>query len=198
MGRWTQYDEDEYRLPAGMQRVGYDADTGKYYFRDQASTLWEGPQGAQYGELRRVSEAPPVVAQLEEAEDEHDDLEAAPGRADGYQPLAVDPDQTPHRNSFGSQVSAYRMIFPFFLLIAVALLFVIRLVHSPSTVDPPLAKLCPNATEVYRVQQGDTCWGLSQTRGCSVDRVREVNPGLECDKLTLGQVICLPESAPSR
>lgn len=229
-----------------MQRVGYDADTGKYYFRDQASTLWEGPQGAQYGELRRgvsanlprwtakghethnllsfpavptVSGAPPVVAQLEEAGDEHDDLEAAPGRADGYQPLAVDPvrtgtsadprcsydllltfmqDQTPHRNSFGSQVSAYRMIFPFFLLIAVALLFVIRLVHSPSTVDPPLAKLCPNATEVYRVQQGDTCWGLSQTRGCSVDRVREVNPGLECDKLTLGQVICLPESAPSR
>ncbi|THU89374.1 hypothetical protein K435DRAFT_865353 [Dendrothele bispora CBS 962.96] len=32
MGRWTQYDEDEYRLPPGVRRTGYDADTGQYHF----------------------------------------------------------------------------------------------------------------------------------------------------------------------
>ncbi|OCH92987.1 hypothetical protein OBBRIDRAFT_772415 [Obba rivulosa] len=197
MGRWTQYDEDDYRLPEGMKRVGYDADTGKYYFRDQAGTLWEGPEGAQYGELRRASEAPQVVSQPE-VENENDDLEAAPGRADGYQPLATDVDQTPHSPSRGFQMSSYRMLFPFFLLVVVALLLVIRLVHSPGAVDPPLAKLCPNSTEVYRVQQGDTCWGLSQARGCSVDKMREVNSGLECDKLTPGQLVCLPEYTASR
>ncbi|EMD32593.1 carbohydrate-binding module family 50 protein [Gelatoporia subvermispora B] len=193
MGRWTQYDEDDYRLPEGMKRVGYDADTGKYHFRDQDGTLWEGPEGASYGEMRRVSGTPQVVSQPDEAADEGDDLEAAPARADGYQPLAADPSYPPHSASRGSQISSYRMMFPFFLLVVVVLLLVIRLVHSPSAIDPPLSRLCPNSTEVYRVQQGDTCWGLSQTRGSTVDKVREVNPGLECDKLTEGQLICLPE-----
>lgn len=36
-----------------MKRVGYDADTGKYYFREGDGTLWEGPEGAQYGELTK-------------------------------------------------------------------------------------------------------------------------------------------------
>ena len=37
-----------------MQRVGYDADTGKYYFRDRDGSLWEGQEGAQYGgEMKR-------------------------------------------------------------------------------------------------------------------------------------------------
>lgn len=45
--------QDDYRLPEGMKRVGYDADTGKYYFRDRDGSLWEGPEGAQYGEMRK-------------------------------------------------------------------------------------------------------------------------------------------------
>ena len=74
MSRWTQLDEvraylaslrrlsydpllqDEYRLPEGMQRVGYDADSGKYYYRDQDGSLWEGPEGAQFGELKQGNE----------------------------------------------------------------------------------------------------------------------------------------------
>lgn len=43
-----------------MKRVGYDADTGKYYFRDQDGTLWEGPEGAQYGELTKGESAFPL------------------------------------------------------------------------------------------------------------------------------------------
>ncbi|KAJ7481770.1 hypothetical protein FB451DRAFT_1170917 [Mycena latifolia] len=50
MGRWTQYDEDSYRLPAGMVRTGYDADTGQYIFQDRSGT-YRGLPGAQYGPM---------------------------------------------------------------------------------------------------------------------------------------------------
>ena len=36
-----------------MERVGYDSDTGKYYFRDRDGSLWEGPEGAEFGEMKR-------------------------------------------------------------------------------------------------------------------------------------------------
>jgi hypothetical protein len=45
--------QDEYRLPEGMKRVGYDADSGKYFFRDKEGHIWEGQEGAQFGELTR-------------------------------------------------------------------------------------------------------------------------------------------------
>jgi len=56
MGRWTQYDEDDYRLPEGMKRVGYDADSSKYIFRDTGGCLWEGQEGNRYGEMTQVSD----------------------------------------------------------------------------------------------------------------------------------------------
>jgi hypothetical protein len=36
-----------------MKRVGYDSDSGKYFFRDKEGHLWEGPEGAQFGEMTR-------------------------------------------------------------------------------------------------------------------------------------------------
>ncbi|KAI0931229.1 hypothetical protein AcW1_001315 [Taiwanofungus camphoratus] len=194
MGRWSQYDEDDYRLPEGMKRVGYDADTGKFYFHDRDGTLWEGAEGARYGEMRRVSGAPAVVTGMDESGDGVNDLEAASGRADGYQPLAVDPDQPLRPDHGGSNSSAYRMLFPFFLLIVVALLLVFRLIFAPSRAapGPPDARLCPGTSEAYRVKAGDTCWGLSQSRNCSLDGLLLANPGLECDNLIPGQSICLP------
>jgi hypothetical protein len=36
-----------------MRRVGYDADTGKYYFRNTNGTMWEGAEGAAFGELKQ-------------------------------------------------------------------------------------------------------------------------------------------------
>ncbi|KAL6307803.1 hypothetical protein BKA93DRAFT_726919 [Sparassis latifolia] len=190
MGRWTQYDEDDYRLPEGMKRVGYDADSGKYYFRDQDGTLWEGAEGAEYGEMKRAAPSG--------SEDDENDLEAAPGRGDGYLPLSTSPDQAASAGQ-GLNTSAYRMLFPFILLVAVVLLLVIRLVHSPSAPepDPPEVKLCPGSSDAFRVRAGDTCWGLSQARGVSVDKLLEENPGLDCDKLMPGQTICLPDNVPS-
>jgi len=36
-----------------MQRVGYDADTQTYSYRDQDGSYWEGAPGARYGVLHR-------------------------------------------------------------------------------------------------------------------------------------------------
>lgn len=62
MGRWSHLDTDEERLPEGMTRVGYDADTQIYTYRDSDGSHWEGAPGSQYGKLHRVSqaEAPPL------------------------------------------------------------------------------------------------------------------------------------------
>jgi hypothetical protein len=75
MGRWSQYDEvrtfhylassrhdyqnlqDDYRLPEGFERVGYDADSGKYFFRDREGQLWEGQEGERFGEMTRGTPA---------------------------------------------------------------------------------------------------------------------------------------------
>lgn len=54
MGRWSHLDTDEERLPEGMVRIGYDADTQTYTYQDNNNgTLWEGPEGARYGTLRQ-------------------------------------------------------------------------------------------------------------------------------------------------
>ena len=86
-----------------MKRVGYDADSGKYYFRDSDGSLWEGAQGAEYSEMRKgmifrfhfilcgvidsmsVEDAPIALP-----EGDIDDLEVGPTRADGYAPLPSD------------------------------------------------------------------------------------------------------------
>ncbi|KIK57310.1 hypothetical protein GYMLUDRAFT_124532, partial [Collybiopsis luxurians FD-317 M1] len=54
MGRWTQYDEDAYRLPAGFKRTGYDADTGQYTYSDRSGNAWTGAPYEEYGVMRRT------------------------------------------------------------------------------------------------------------------------------------------------
>ncbi|KAH6849661.1 hypothetical protein B0I37DRAFT_369511 [Chaetomium sp. MPI-CAGE-AT-0009] len=58
MGRWSHLDTDEERLPEGMTRIGYDADTQVYTYRDTDGSHWEGAPGVQYGKLYRVRPAP--------------------------------------------------------------------------------------------------------------------------------------------
>ncbi|KAF9487491.1 hypothetical protein BDN71DRAFT_1404682 [Pleurotus eryngii] len=181
MGRWTQYDEDEYRLPAGMKRVGYDADTGRYQYRDAAGHLYEGPEGSQFGELTRVGSAP-----ITTSNEDDDDLEALPVRADGYQPLATD-GITRHRYNIESP---YRILFPFFLGIGVILLLVWRLVLSPG-LSPP-KPLCPEDTQSYLVQPGDNCWEIAHSHGCPWPEFQKLNSNINCDRLTPGAVVCLP------
>ncbi|KAF7563544.1 hypothetical protein G7046_g595 [Stylonectria norvegica] len=65
MSRFSRYDTDEERLPEGMTRAGYDADTQIYTFRDSDGSYWESAPGSQYGRLRRVGDASPDAADSE-------------------------------------------------------------------------------------------------------------------------------------
>ncbi|KAJ5042980.1 uncharacterized protein L3040_004369 [Drepanopeziza brunnea f. sp. 'multigermtubi'] len=49
--RWSEQDSDEARLPAGMRRVGYDADTQIYSYEDSDGSYWKGEPGSRYGTL---------------------------------------------------------------------------------------------------------------------------------------------------
>lgn len=61
MGRWSHLDTDEERLPDGMARIGYDADSETYTFRDAADgSLWRSAPGCQYGKLFRVRPPEPL------------------------------------------------------------------------------------------------------------------------------------------
>lgn len=36
-----------------MKRIGYDSDSGRYYFSNSDGSLWAGPQGAEFGQMMR-------------------------------------------------------------------------------------------------------------------------------------------------
>lgn len=41
------------------------------------------------------------------------------------------------------------------------------------------------------VQPGLFCWNIAEDNKISVDQLRNINPGLNCDALQIGQVICV-------
>ncbi|KAJ6457270.1 hypothetical protein C8R45DRAFT_913662 [Mycena sanguinolenta] len=179
--------QDEARLPAGMERIGYDSDTGRYYFRDRSGSVWQGAQGAQFSEMTRgmsgsSSSYPP-----------NEDVEAAPRRADGYQALATDANG---RYLSASNASAYRTLFPFFLLIGVIMLLVWRLILSPGLAAPK--NPCPADTTSYLVQPGDSCWEISHTHGFSLDDFKKLNKKVDCDALMPGTTVCFPNQPADR
>jgi len=192
MGRWTQYDEDEYNLPEGMKRIGYDSDTQCYYFKDRDGSIWRGAPGARYSEMTRVSS--PRSSTDSDRPSERDIEEAGmrrdASRRDGYQLLSPDGPAMAHKSDINS--ASYRTLFPFFLLIAAILLLVWRLVLSPTLTTAPV-KLCPKPQTIpHLVQPSDTCWEIAKVQGCSLEELKELNAKVNCDKLMPGQVVCVP------
>ena len=70
MSRYSHYDTDEERLPEGMTRVGYDADTQVYTFKSPEGELYEAAPGNRYGELWPVGQRPQLSQRDIEANDE--------------------------------------------------------------------------------------------------------------------------------
>ncbi|KAJ7628704.1 hypothetical protein FB45DRAFT_919057 [Roridomyces roridus] len=56
MSHW-EFAEDAHRLPEGMKRIGYDADTARYTFCDREGNMYTGPAHERYGSLTPVSKA---------------------------------------------------------------------------------------------------------------------------------------------
>jgi hypothetical protein len=87
-------------------------------------------------------------------------------------------------------MGSYRTLFPFFLIIAVVLLLIWRLIVSPGLSTP--TKKCPEGTSSYWAQPGDNCWEISRKNGWSLDKFKEINPTVVCDPLMPGTSVCLP------
>lgn len=47
------------------------------------------------------------------------------------------------------------------------------------------------------VQPGLYCWNIAKDNNISVDQLRSFNPGLDCDALQIGQVICVSQAKKS-
>ncbi|TRM70464.1 hypothetical protein BD626DRAFT_423313 [Schizophyllum amplum] len=202
MARWSQYHEDSHRLPEGMTRIGYDADTQRYQFRDSDGSVWQGPEGAEYGEMTRgeytelvqnrthngvtVSDGGQESSPAEDADVE----QGPPSRSDGYSRLATDLDE-PVLRGRGVDTSAYRSLFPFFLIIAVVLLVVWKFILSPNIHETPS---CPPDQKEYTVEPGDSCYQISIAHGIPLDKFFELNPKVKCDLLLPGSSVCLPRA----
>lgn len=56
MSTYHSYEEDdEYRLPEGFERIGYDACTQTYYYRSPDGRTYSGEPGVRYGPLRPIN-----------------------------------------------------------------------------------------------------------------------------------------------
>ena len=190
MGRWT-----EVRLEAHLTLPCYPISFYKLFF----------------GTVGRL----PSSVVLQDDENRGDDVEAhaAPSiqSRGGYQLLSTDnvsallqvsymaiiwylllfllKQSRPMANS-SINMGSYRTLFPFFLIIAVVLLLVWRLIVSPGLTSP--TKKCPEGTSSYWAQPGNNCWELSRKNGWTLDKFKEINPAVDCDPLMPGTSICLP------
>ena len=60
----------------------------------------------------------------------------------------------------------------------------------------------PQCTTTYTIKAGNTCWDLTGAAGgfglpegqAGVDKLLQLNPGLNCNLLQIGQIICVQGS----
>ncbi|EHK26899.1 uncharacterized protein TRIVIDRAFT_215015 [Trichoderma virens Gv29-8] len=166
MSRFSRYDSDEDRLPEGMTRVGYDADSQVYTFQDADGSLWESAPGNQYGRLTRVS------GPADDASDSEPFLES----------------QTPMPKT--SWRHDMMPLLNFGVLVGLSLLVLFWFIgrRAPEETLEVVVK-CPGRS--VAVAEGDTCWDLAEAEGVSVEEIVAMNAGLDCGKLAVGYEVCL-------
>ncbi|KAH9887439.1 hypothetical protein F4778DRAFT_786285 [Xylariomycetidae sp. FL2044] len=178
MGRWSEYDTDAERLPEGMTRIGYDADDETYTFRDADGSVWESAPGNQYGPLHRISTALPIYG-----DDDGDENDTAPM----VQPSPSEPTAAAEQLSWRQEMQP---LLNWFLLVGLFLLLVFWIITRRSSKEVPVT--CPEHTLPYTIRSGDTCWAIAEGQGLSVEELLHQNQGLDCDKLRVGDTLCLP------
>lgn len=187
MPRWSEFDTDEERLPEGFQRIGYDADTQVYTFRDAEGKAWESAPGNRYGRLHPVSTS---ATPLPSYDDDDDDDNSNP-----MQPLTYGGgiQQQQQQTSWRHDMMP---LLNWFLLVGLFLLGVIWFISRGGGEggDKGVVRNCGDGAVVYEIRAGDTCWDIAEARAVSVDKLLEGNEGLDCDGLVVGEVICVPEN----
>ncbi|KAG5947996.1 hypothetical protein E4U59_005475 [Claviceps monticola] len=169
MSRFSRYDSDEDRLPEGMSRIGYDADTQVYTFQDSDGSYWESAPGCQYGQLTRVGDG---------ALDDAADTEA----------LLVQEPPEQHK----SWRAELMPLLNFGVIVGVSLLGLFWYLHRAAASDETPQLVCSPDQSTYVIHTGDTCWSIGKVRDLSVDDILRPNIGLDCQRLRVGSMICLP------
>lgn len=57
-------------------------------------------------------------------------------------------------------------------------------------------RTCPTGSMPYTIKAGDTFYNIARTYGISIDALIAANPSVNPDRLSIGQVICVPTAAP--
>lgn len=55
---------------------------------------------------------------------------------------------------------------------------------------------CPQGTTPYTIKSGDTFYHIAIAHGISLEALMAANPGVDPNRLQIGQVICIPTSSP--
>ena len=60
----------------------------------------------------------------------------------------------------------------------------------------PVPLQCPAGSIPYQIKAGDTLFFIAQNFNTTVENILSVNPGLVPERLTIGQIICIPQTQP--
>lgn len=183
MSRFSRYDTDEERLPQGMSRVGYDAESQTYTYRDADGSYWEGAPGAEYGHLTRVSGG---SCPNSDNDDNSDDR--APFIPGSGEPPRLEPWELEQQ----SWRQAWAPLLNFFVLVGLFLIGVIWLLYHFKRTPPERIECGGLGEAAYRIHKGDTCWAIANRKGTSVEDLLGSNSSLDCDRLKVGSWICVP------
>lgn len=58
-----------------------------------------------------------------------------------------------------------------------------------------IKQTCPIGSMPYTIKAGDTLYNIARTFGISLDALLAANPGIDPNRLQIGQVICVPTAA---
>jgi hypothetical protein len=152
-----------------MQRIGYDTESQRYTFRDTSGALYESAPGSRYGELRPFGQRNCITS-----EETHERTTAVAK----------------------SNREAVRSMLPFALLVLVFLLIVFRVVSGGGAANNGDTQIldCHDGSRQIQIKKGDTCWAIAKSHRVGVEELLgiEGNAGLDCERLRIGQRICVP------
>lgn len=58
-----------------------------------------------------------------------------------------------------------------------------------------MSNRCPSGTFAYTIRAGDTFFQIARRYGISLDALLRANPGVDPDRLYVGQIICVPQGS---
>lgn len=194
--------QDNERLPEGFSRTGYDADSERYTFLGPDNQHYESEPGNRYGKLWPAGEH---QAKLQAASDL--------ARQSSTSSTRVKPGDSPTTRQRGLSIfdeieadqaalkkdnkEAVRTMLPFALLILVAMILLFKLLYrsGADSADHGHKQIvhCRQGSHEVQVLKGDTCWAIAESYGMGVDEFLGLygNEALDCDRLSIGQKICL-------